>query len=68
MHQIVYDHDSRRSKGYGFVSFEDARDAEIALERANGKVSSLDYLHLDRTVFLNATGPLCCPLALSVLC
>lgn len=38
--QIVYNPDTGKSKGFGFVKFEDSRDADDAIAEANGKVSS----------------------------
>lgn len=36
--QIVFNPETGKSKGFGFVKFEDARDAEDAIDQANGKV------------------------------
>ncbi|KAF9680791.1 hypothetical protein SADUNF_Sadunf06G0158200 [Salix dunnii] len=34
--KVIYERDSRRSRGFGFVSFESAENAEAALEAMNG--------------------------------
>ncbi len=36
--QIVFNPETGKSKGFGFVKFDDARDAEDAITEANGKV------------------------------
>ena len=36
--QIVFNPETGKSKGFGFVKFDDARDAEDAINEANGKV------------------------------
>lgn len=36
--QVVIDRETGRSKGYGFVKFEDSRDAHDAISGCNGKV------------------------------
>ena len=36
--QVVIDRETQRSKGYGFVKFEDPRDAKDAISGCNGKV------------------------------
>ena len=36
--QIVYNPDTGKSKGFGFISFEDPRDAQDAIVEADGKV------------------------------
>lgn len=36
--KVIYERDSRRSRGFGFVSFESAENAEAALEAMNGEV------------------------------
>jgi RNA recognition motif-containing protein len=35
--KIIMDRDSNRSKGFGFVEFEDKAEAEAAIENLNGK-------------------------------
>lgn len=35
---VVYSHELRRSKGYGFITYEDERDAVDAVESMNGKM------------------------------
>lgn len=35
--QLIYDKETGRSKGFGFVSFEDDRDARDALNDAGGR-------------------------------
>lgn len=37
--QVVINNDTGRSKGFGFVKFEDTRDAEDAIKEADGLVS-----------------------------
>ena len=37
--QVVFNPETGRSKGFGFVKFEDARDADDAIKEADGKVS-----------------------------
>lgn len=39
--QIVYNPDTGKSKGFGFISFEDPRDAQDAIVEADGKVNFL---------------------------
>lgn len=41
--QVVIDRETGRSKGYGFVKFDDTRDASDAIASCHGKVSV--YLH-----------------------
>ena len=36
--QVVYDIETGRSRGFGFVKFDDPRDAEDAINDADGKV------------------------------
>ena len=36
--QVVIDRESGRSKGYGFVKFDDTRDATDAIASCHGKV------------------------------
>ena len=36
--QVVVDHETNRSKGFGFVTFIDPRDAADAVHDARGKV------------------------------
>lgn len=36
--QIVINPETQRSKGFGFVKFEDPRDADDAIREADGKV------------------------------
>ena len=36
--QVVIDRETGRSKGYGFVKFDDSRDAEDAINGSHGKV------------------------------
>lgn len=36
---MVYDIETGRSRGFGFVKFDDPRDAEDAINDADGKVS-----------------------------
>ena len=36
--KIIYDHDTRRSRGFAFVAFARARDARIAVEALDGRV------------------------------
>ena len=36
--QVVIDRETGRSKGYGFVKFDDSRDAEDAIQGSHGKV------------------------------
>ncbi len=36
--QVVFNPETGRSKGFGFVKFEDARDADDAIADADGKV------------------------------
>ena len=44
--QIVFNPETGKSKGFGFVKFEDARDAEDAIDQANGKVRRFVDLHI----------------------
>ncbi|CAI0402231.1 unnamed protein product [Linum tenue] len=37
--KVIYERDTGRSRGFGFVSFETAADADAALNSMNGKVS-----------------------------
>lgn len=37
--QLVYNPETGKPKGFGFVKFEDPRDAEDAIDQANGKVT-----------------------------
>jgi RNA recognition motif. (a.k.a. RRM, RBD, or RNP domain) len=37
--QVVIDRETQRSKGYGFVKYEDPRDAKDAISGCNGKVA-----------------------------
>ncbi len=46
--QVVFNPETGRSKGFGFVKFEDARDADDAIADADGKVSLGDFVQ-DRT-------------------
>jgi RNA recognition motif-containing protein len=39
--KIVYDKNSRRSRGFGFVQFSNEEDAEYAKDVMEGKVSKL---------------------------
>jgi RNA recognition motif-containing protein len=39
--KVVVNIETGRSKGFGFVKFEDARDAEDAIKEADGKVGLL---------------------------
>ena len=39
LEQVVYDIETGRSRGFGFVKFDDPRDAEDAINDADGKVS-----------------------------
>ena len=34
--KVITDRDSGRSRGFGFITFEDAADAETAIEKMNG--------------------------------
>ena len=34
--KVITDRDSGRSRGFGFVTFDDAADAETAIEKMNG--------------------------------
>ena len=45
--QVVVDHETNRSKGFGFVTFIDPRDAADAVHDARGKVlrPQLHQLH-----------------------
>ncbi len=36
--QVVFNPETGRSKGFGFVKFDDARDAEDAIKQADGQV------------------------------
>ena len=35
--RVIWDHNTGRSKGYGFVSFRRKEDAEAAIEKMHGK-------------------------------
>lgn len=37
--QIIYNIETGRPRGFGFVKFEDPRDAEDAIHNADGKVT-----------------------------
>ena len=37
--QVVYDRDTGRSRGFGFVTMNSAEDAQAAIERFDGSVS-----------------------------
>lgn len=39
--QIIYDQETGRSRGFGFIKFEDQRDADDAIVEADGKASDL---------------------------
>ena len=39
--QVVYDIETGRSRGFGFVKFDDPRDAEDAINDADGKVRNI---------------------------
>jgi translation initiation factor 3 subunit G len=43
---VVRDRDTRESKGFGFVSFESRKDAELALGKMNGFGKCLPYLSI----------------------
>lgn len=39
--KVIYERDSGRSRGFGFVTFETAEDAEAALDTMNGVVRTI---------------------------
>ncbi|CAN1306687.1 RNA-binding protein CP33, chloroplastic, partial [Linum perenne] len=43
--KVSYERDTGRSRGFGFVSFETAEDAEAALNTMNGVVSLRVFMH-----------------------
>lgn len=49
--KVITDRDSGRSKGFGFVEFEDDKEADAAVEKLNG--SELD----GRTIAVNEARP-----------
>ena len=68
--QVVVDHETNRSKGFGFVTFIDPRDAADAVHDARGKVlhTNLHQLHAShsRPPSLSAmSAPKVSPLSLS---
>lgn len=49
--QIIYDQHTGRPKGFGFVKFEDQRDADDAAADANGKARAIfDYTNAAATI------------------
>ena len=56
--QVVIDRETQRSKGYGFVKYEDPRDAKDAISGCNGKVGvNFAVTHFTR----NESRVKCCP-------
>lgn len=41
--KLIYDRDSERSRGFGFVTFEDAESAKKAMSATNGMVSNKSF-------------------------
>lgn len=51
--KVIYDRNSGRSRGFGFVSFESEEDLQAALNAMNGvvRMSSTDFLSLMHFIF-----------------
>lgn len=45
--KVIYERDSGRSRGFGFVTFVSAAESQSALEAMNGKVVPLPILSLE---------------------
>lgn len=45
--KVIYERDSGRSRGFGFVTFVSASECQAALEAMNGKVVPLPLLYLE---------------------
>ncbi|EDO44802.1 predicted protein, partial [Nematostella vectensis] len=55
--QIVYDHQTGRSRGFGFVYYEDTKDAEVAKERTTGIELDGRRIRVDYSVTKRAHTP-----------
>jgi hypothetical protein len=49
MLQIIRDHYTQKSRGFGFVTYQDAKSAEAALNQMHGKVSHVNERALKMT-------------------
>ena len=66
--QIVFNPETGKSKGFGFVKFEDARDAEDAIDQANGKVSTALIFLSNSVSTADTTAPSNGACAMPIIC
>ena len=58
--RVVYDRESGRSRGFGFVTYSSAEEVNSAVEYLNGIVSILSLLSLSLSLRMSFCGQICC--------